>query len=274
MKHVTEKIPCTVTVLTFNNEKTLTKCLDSVTDFAEIIICDGGSTDETLKIARQFGCKVITQDKQFKYDDDRIADFSGIRNQTIEAASYRWYVYIDSDEYLSPELVKEIRKIVTSDFDERGVVYNMPRKYVFQGKMIDCAFSYPNYHTRFFHLDYVVGFRKNVHEKLVLKDGVVKVKLKHPSYVPISIDFEKEVKKQDYYLDIEKKRFEELTVRQTLRGLLSTIKDIFSRILRLVWSTLFCRGNRLPFQRFILGMRYHIKLSMILIILLFKHIFK
>ena len=43
--NASEKINCSVGILTFNSEETLLKCLESVSDFSEIIICDGGNTD-------------------------------------------------------------------------------------------------------------------------------------------------------------------------------------------------------------------------------------
>ena len=55
-------IPCTVGILTFNNEATLNRALDSVEGFAEVIISDGGSTDETLSIARSRGVQILSQD--------------------------------------------------------------------------------------------------------------------------------------------------------------------------------------------------------------------
>ncbi len=49
------KIYATVTVLTYNSERTLEACLRSVAAFDEILVLDGGSTDRTLEIARSFG---------------------------------------------------------------------------------------------------------------------------------------------------------------------------------------------------------------------------
>ncbi|MBI2603994.1 MAG: glycosyltransferase, partial [Candidatus Harrisonbacteria bacterium] len=59
------KIPCSVGVLTLNSAKTLARCLESFKDFAEIIVCDGNSTDDTVAIAKKYGAKVVKQ-----YDSD------------------------------------------------------------------------------------------------------------------------------------------------------------------------------------------------------------
>ena len=51
-------IKATVGILTFNSAKYLYHCLNSVKKFNEILIIDGGSKDNTLKIAKKFKCKI------------------------------------------------------------------------------------------------------------------------------------------------------------------------------------------------------------------------
>jgi len=61
-----------VVIATYNSERTLEQCLTSLEaqkypkDKMELIIADGGSRDKTLKIARQFGAKIlhVPADKQ------------------------------------------------------------------------------------------------------------------------------------------------------------------------------------------------------------------
>jgi len=49
-----------VAIATFNEEKNIAECLKSVESWAqEIVVVDGGSTDNTASIARKFGAKVI-----------------------------------------------------------------------------------------------------------------------------------------------------------------------------------------------------------------------
>src|SRR4051812_27338145 len=106
------KIPSTVTVLTKNSAKTLEKALESVKDFDEVIICDGGSSDETLAIARKYDAQVISQDPGFLDQKGKIYDYSGVRNQTLKAAKHNWILWLDSDEYCEPDFIDEIRKII------------------------------------------------------------------------------------------------------------------------------------------------------------------
>ena len=84
-------IPCTVGILTKNSGLSLRRTLESVKDFLEIIICDGGSTDDTIAIAREYGARIVPQNKEFLDTDGYIQDFSAVRNQTLAAATFDWY---------------------------------------------------------------------------------------------------------------------------------------------------------------------------------------
>ena len=57
-----------VVIPVYNEEKYIRKCLKALKDGQrvpdEIIIVDGGSTDHTVKIAKQMGCKVIDNPKK------------------------------------------------------------------------------------------------------------------------------------------------------------------------------------------------------------------
>ena len=50
-------IKATVGILTFNSAKYLNDCLNSVKNFREILVLDGGSTDQTLNIAKNIIAK-------------------------------------------------------------------------------------------------------------------------------------------------------------------------------------------------------------------------
>jgi tetratricopeptide (TPR) repeat protein len=79
-----------------NEERFLPQCLTSVRDYVdEIIICDTGSTDRTIEIAKSYGATVI--------EDPWRNDFSWSRNKSIEAATKRWILFIDADEELAED---------------------------------------------------------------------------------------------------------------------------------------------------------------------------
>ncbi|OGF62877.1 hypothetical protein A3C77_02125 [Candidatus Giovannonibacteria bacterium RIFCSPHIGHO2_02_FULL_45_13] len=159
------KIPCSIGILTLNSGDTLRRCLDSVKDFAEIIICDGNSTDNTLDIAREYGAKIVKQ-----YDSDEpnlrcVKDKANVRQRNMDAASYDWYFFMDSDDALSRGIIEEIRKIAT-DPAPPFLVYRMPTRLFLDGKEIKHEASYPSYQTRLINRKINPYFKGKIHDRL------------------------------------------------------------------------------------------------------------
>jgi tetratricopeptide (TPR) repeat protein len=88
-----------------NEARCLARCLRSVQAVAdEIVIADTGSTDETVKIAAQFGAKVC----HFTW----INDFAAARNFALAQATGDWILVLDADEHASETLAREIREFI------------------------------------------------------------------------------------------------------------------------------------------------------------------
>ncbi len=240
-----KKIQCTVAILTYNNAKTLARALDSVRGFAEIIICDGGSTDDTVSIAQSYGARVLKQDRQFLDDAGRLQNYGGVRNQTLSEASFKWFLSLDSDEYLSTELVEEIAEIVEN---RSPVAYWVPRKYVYDGKVIDCSITYPNKQMRFFNCGAVTEFIKEVHERIVVRPDATVCMLRNYMLVPFEGNVSSIKQKWLQYLTIESARNPTTSFRAWLRGAFRETKVAVLYSFRLVRNILFCRGNKLPIR--------------------------
>lgn len=237
-----DKIPATVAILTHNSGRTLVHALQSAQDFSEIIVCDGHSTDDTLAIAHTFGARIILQDKQFLASDGRIQNFSGVRNQTLTAATYDWFFFLDSDEYIEPELVLEIRKKVAG----KPAAFWVPRKYVYHGTVVDCSVTYPSQQMRLFHRSIALEFIKEVHEKIVLRPGVIPDWLTHSMLIPLPDTVANMKAKWRNYLAIERARRSPLSLRQWLAATLRDIGIATRYLFRLLRITVFCPGTRLP----------------------------
>ena len=177
-----EKIRCTVGILTYNSGVTLRRALESGKDFSEIIVNDGGSTDDTLSIAEEYGARVIVQDGVCKNADGTLKDFSCAKNQLLRAARNDWFLVIDSDEAISEGLCGEIRQLVMSE--DTAHVYNVPIRIILDGKEIKYSSNYPGYQHRFFNKKSAAHFEKPVHEK-VTYDTIryTPRTLTHPWYV-------------------------------------------------------------------------------------------
>lgn len=96
-----------------NEEKNLRRCLDSLKLLlqqipSELIIIDTGSTDATVKIAREY------TDRLFFHEWNN--NFSEMRNKTIQYAKGEWVFIIDADEEL--ETVEGIRTFFSKPKDK------------------------------------------------------------------------------------------------------------------------------------------------------------
>ncbi len=184
-----EKIRCSVGILTYNSAKNLRRALESVRDFSDIIISDGGSIDETLAIAAEYGCRVIEQYTKHHPGPDPhhpLADFARERNLLIDAAVEDWYFWLDSDEYISDILHDEIRDICRST----SVVYHA-YEIPIGTQSPDASITYTpwrqNYQIRFFNLRTGGRFERAMHERFVFDRATYAVgRLKGLWYVPLS----------------------------------------------------------------------------------------
>src|SRR3989338_3793266 len=160
-----KKISCSVGILTLNSEKVLRRCLESVKNFSEIIICDGNSIDGTLQIGKEYGCKVIKQYDSEEKNLSCVSDKATVRNKNLDAATNDWYIFLDSDDSLSYDAVDEIRKIVASQ-ENKYLIYKIPMRIFIENRKIECASNYPMYQIRLFNRKTGASFIRPVHERV------------------------------------------------------------------------------------------------------------
>ncbi len=163
------KIPCSVGILTLNSAGGLRKCLASLKDFEEIVICDGNSTDETKSIALEFGAKIIPQYDSFRPSLPCVKDKASVRQKNMEASTLDWYFFMDSDDTLSEEVVQEIRQI-TQNPHIKHFAYKMPTRIFIGEKEILHEASYPSYQLRLVHKSINPYFKGDVHERIVFDE--------------------------------------------------------------------------------------------------------
>lgn len=172
-------------MLTYNSGQTLRRALESVKDFDDIILNDGGSTDDTLAIAAEYGARVITQDSKYLYPDTgRLADGGGARNQMMDAAKHDWYLWLDSDESISAELRDDIARIARASHQEgEPLAYRVPIRIFIDGRLIKYSSNYPGYQFRFFNRKSGGHLTKRAHNRIKFAPGTVIGTLSHPWYV-------------------------------------------------------------------------------------------
>jgi glycosyltransferase involved in cell wall biosynthesis len=135
-----------------NEEANLRDCLESVQDIVdEIILVDTGSTDETLKIAEEFGAKIF----HFEW----INDFSAARNYALKQSTGNWILYLDADERLDRRCKSELKNLIekNSKFGVNCLINN-----------IDEITGTPKFmkYIRLFHNSDSIEFSGKAHEQI------------------------------------------------------------------------------------------------------------
>lgn len=115
-----------VIIHTYNASRYLEQVLEAVKDFDEIVICDMESTDNTLKIAKKYKCRVISFPKGNNVSAEPARTFA------IQSASNHWVLVVDADEIVTPELKNYLYDRICSKDCPQGLY--IPRRNMFLGK--------------------------------------------------------------------------------------------------------------------------------------------
>lgn len=114
-----------VAIIAHNAARRLAQCLDALAFADDIVVVDGGSTDDTVEIARAHGARVIVA-----------ADWPGFgpqKNRALAALSTDWVLSIDTDEVVSDELAASIRAALRAP---QADVYAIDRLSAFCGSWV------------------------------------------------------------------------------------------------------------------------------------------
>jgi glycosyltransferase involved in cell wall biosynthesis len=164
-----------VVLITYNEEKHIGNCLDSILSVAdEIIIVDSFSNDSTMDICNKYPTRII---------QNKFRDFSSQRNFAMSLATKSYLLFIDADEVLSEELIAEISKLKNVGFAKE--VYTINRLTSFCDKWIKHGMWYPDKIQRLIKQG-IANWTGEVHEKLYFvkppSKGFIKGHLLHYSY--------------------------------------------------------------------------------------------
>ncbi|MCX6198841.1 MAG: glycosyltransferase family 2 protein [Bacteroidetes bacterium] len=156
-----------VVIITYNEEDTIARCIDSVRAIAdEIIVLDSFSTDKTVAIAKEKGAKIIKE---------KFQGFTAQKNLVISYSSSQYVFSIDADEVVSEELLRSIQIEKQKDFPADA--YEMNRLNFFGTRAIKTCGCYPDTKVRLWNKD-LAGWKGGlVHEAWSFldskKDGVI-----------------------------------------------------------------------------------------------------
>lgn len=197
---MTARIPCSIGLLTLNSGKHLVRCLQSIKDFEDVFLLDGNSTDDTIEIARKNNIPVY---KQVDTDEKnvRIKNFTEMRQKVFALAKSPWILFLDSDEFLSDDLINEIKDALLVE-DNLKHAFSIQKEYIIGDKRIEFCFNYPNYYPRLFRKDSGINFKSNklVHEQICVPPDVRVTKMKYWVYSEIPATYKDCVKKDRHQL--------------------------------------------------------------------------
>ncbi len=153
------RVPFSVAIITKNEEKRLPRCLDGVSFADDIVVVDAGSTDRTVEIAREFGCRVFVEEWK---------GFGPQKNSAIEKCRHEWILLLDADERVAAGTGNVIAKTLE---DPSAAAYRLNMRHFFHGKWIRHCGYWPDPHTRLVNKNRG-SFQGSIHEKW-LTDGPV-----------------------------------------------------------------------------------------------------
>ncbi len=167
-----------VVIATLNEEKNISRCLESVRQLAdEIVVVDAKSEDNTVKISRKFNTKIFVIHNNLIFHKNK--------QYGLEKATCPWILQLDADEVVTKELTQEIKE-ATKNSHYNG--YYIPRKNFFLGKFMRKGGLYPDLVIRLIKKGKAYFPCESVHEQIrVLGEvGTLKNPLLHYSYPNLS----------------------------------------------------------------------------------------
>jgi glycosyltransferase involved in cell wall biosynthesis len=193
----TKKIKISVVLATYNEERNIARCLDSVKELAdEIVIVDGKSTDKTVEIAQKYQTKIILV-------ENNPTHFHIQKKMAIDAAKDEWVLQLDADEVITSALSSEIRSTIKRSSTING--YWIPRKNWFLGRFLQKGGQYPDYTLRLYRNGKGNLPARDVHEQAVVEGEVGY--LKHPMLHYGTRDFENYLVRNNKYTSLMAEQF-------------------------------------------------------------------
>ena len=166
-----------VVVITRNEAANIREALRSARWADELVVVDSGSTDDTVRIAREIADRVTAHEW---------AGYGAQKNHATALAAHDWVLSLDADERVSPALAREIQALLRTDPAARG--YRVPRVTRYLGRWIRSTDWYPDLQLRLYDRRAARWNDRLVHESVAVdgRVGRLRGELEHHAYRDVS----------------------------------------------------------------------------------------
>lgn len=206
---MSDKLSLTAIIMTLNEEKNLSSCLDSIKEICEVIyVVDSGSIDSTQQIAEEYDAKFVfnefkTHATQFNW---------ALKSLPIHT---KWVLRLDADERLSLPLLNEIRETLKSTLPDELNGFVLRLRTIFMGRFLRHGGVYPFRKLLLFKFGYASMQDKAMDEHIQLTSGYSKELQQDGFHYDFkSLDYF--IKKHNWYAHKEVYEFEKSKEQGTL----------------------------------------------------------
>lgn len=138
-----DDLKITVVVTVYNKERYIKQCLKSIfdqtdTDF-KLIVVDDGSTDKSYNICKRY-CKCMN----YQVISHAHSGASTARNKGIELTDTDYILFVDGDDYISPNTIEVLNRAIKhhSDLWIFGINYaHEDGSVMFNSKLPECSYN-------------------------------------------------------------------------------------------------------------------------------------
>jgi len=148
-------------IIALNEERNVSRVIESLRCCDEILVVDSGSTDRTMEIAAKLGARVV---------ESPWRGYAGQKNFAAEQCENDWILSLDADESVSEALEAEIWQIKKNGAEYDA--YTMPRLAQYLGSWILHSGWYPDRKVRLFDRRKAHWEGKFVHESVVVNGRI------------------------------------------------------------------------------------------------------
>ena len=188
------QVQLSVVIITYNEDKNIARCLDSVMAIADdVVVVDSFSTDKTKQICIERNARFV----EHKFDG-HIEQ----KNWAITQTKHQVVLSLDADEALTEQLQKEILTI-KNNWQYDGYSFN--RLTNFCGTWIKHCGWYPDKKLRLWDTTKGAWGGENPHDKVMMQKGA---SIKHINHDILHYSFytiEQHLKQIEYFTDISSK---------------------------------------------------------------------